>query len=180
MRLTAAGVAEPQELDLIIRDPRPVEGDSFSGKKSNVDPVFLMTDPSAWEERNPFPSGGKVPRPPNNETSQLPIGVAVEASVPASWGTNSVKKVRVAGIGHGGVFTGTRLSPVREKLLLDSFNWLLGRDDLLAKANEEPWKFPRLAMSEDATKLWVIGMWVGLPLFFLVLGVGVLLKRSMR
>ena len=115
--MTTAFVAEQQELDLIIRDPRPVECDSFSDKKSNVDAVFLMTDPSAWEERNPFPSAGKAPRPPNNETSQLPIGVTAEVSLPPSWGSSSTK-VRVAGIGHGGVFTGSRLSPVREKLLL--------------------------------------------------------------
>jgi hypothetical protein len=179
MRLTVAGVDDPQEVDLRIRNPRPVYFTSLTGNRSDTDAVFLMTDPSAWEEPNPFASRGQAPRPPNNQTQQLPVGVAAEVTLPDSWGARGTK-VRLAGIGHGGIFTGNRLSPVRERLLLDTCNWLLGRDDLLARANDEPWKFPRLAMSESAAKVWVYGAWVGLPLFFGLLGVAVLMKRTMR
>jgi hypothetical protein len=179
MRLTAAGVGPQENLDLRIRNPRPVTYSGLGGTTSNVDPVFFMTDVSAWKERQPFPSGATTPSPGKSGTSQQSIGVAIEASVPPSWG-GSPGKVRVAGIGHGGVFMGEHLSPVREKLLLDTCNWLLGRDDLLAHANEQPWSFPRVALSDSSKGLWLWGTRLVIPLFFLLLGVAVLLKRSVR
>jgi hypothetical protein len=180
MRLTVAGVDKPENLDIGIRNPRPVYFEPLFGKKQlNEDPVFLMTDATAWKERNPFPPEGKVPEPERGQTSQFPIGVAVETSLPASLHARR-EKVRVAGIGSGGVFTGPRLSPAREKLLLDTCNWLLSRDDLLAKANEVPWSFPRVALSDSAKSLWLWTTRLVIPLFFLLLGVAVLLKRSLR
>ena len=82
-------------------------------------------------------------------------------------------------IGHGGVFVGPNLTPVREKLLLDSCNWLLGRDDLLAKDNEV-WEYPRVLLSDTQRNLWHWGTFLGMPLFFVYVGIMVFMVRRMR
>ena len=55
--------------------------------------------------------------------------------------------VRLAVIGSGNVFVDPVLSPARQKLLLDTCNWLLGRDDLLNTEAKE-WRYPRLELTE--------------------------------
>src|SRR5262249_22973251 len=80
------------------------------------------------------------------------VAVAVETEVPDSWYDSPDAKparVRVAVIGHGGPFLGTSLNPLQEKLLLDTCNWLLGRDDRLARTHDDEgnpipqWRYPR-------------------------------------
>jgi hypothetical protein len=117
---------------------------------------------------------------------QFPIGVAAEVKIPDSWGDSkagagkpNARKERVAVIGHGSVFSGPALNPVQEKLLLDVTNWLLGRDDLLARG-ERTWSFPRVAMSEQAIAMWQWTAGLGLPLVFVLLGCAVLLVRRIR
>jgi len=87
--------------------------------------------------------------------------------------------VRVAVIGHGGVFIGNTLPAVKEKLLLDVCNWLLGRDDLLAKA-EHRWQYPRVTLADSQQALWQWGTRLGLPLLFAYLGLVVLMVRRLR
>jgi len=82
-------------------------------------------------------------------------------------------------IGHGGVFSGPSLNPAKEKLLLDVSNWLLGRDDLLANGNHE-WRYPRVALADSDYALWVWGTHLGMPVFFVFLGLMVLMVRRMR
>jgi hypothetical protein len=87
--------------------------------------------------------------------------------------------VRVAVIGHGGVFTGGELSPAKEMLLLDTCNWLLGRDQELA-LKETEWKYPRVELSERQHAMWQWGAWLGLPALFAYLGLVVVLVRRLR
>lgn len=86
---------------------------------------------------------------------------------------------RLAVVGSGAAFVGKNLTPVQQKLLLDLSNWLLGRDDLLAR-NQETWEYPRVAFSETSYLLWQWFTRLGLPVFFVVLGATVLLVRQMR
>jgi hypothetical protein len=178
MRLTIAGLDEKQDMNLRLRNPRPIE---YWGSKPNgqpFDPTFLMTDPAAWREREPFGSDGKPPRIDQHRSGQVSIGVAVEAPLPENWQAGE-RTVRVAAIGHGGVFIGKQLSPAQEKLLADTCNWLLGRDDLLNRKGE-PWQFPRADLSSGAKGLWQWGMLLGLPLVCGFVGIVVLMKRSLR
>jgi hypothetical protein len=103
--------------------------------------------------------------------------------VPASWYGDKLPEhtpeVRLAVLGHGGVFLGKALTPMREKLLLDVSNWLLGRDDLLARGYQT-WQYPRVQLSETAFALWALAAVLGLPLFFIFLGSVVLMVRQMR
>lgn len=163
-------------------------------RKPEDNGVFLVTPDECWNEENPFIVQGKVPvftptkdDDPKKGTADeerdgpFPIGVAVEAQVPASWldkDAGKAPKVRVAVIGSGGVFVGPNLPPLKEKLLLDTVNWLLGRDDLLAR-DAESWEYPRVALSPLELKCWY-ALAYGMPILFIYLGTVVWLVRRMR
>jgi hypothetical protein len=178
MRLTVAGLDESQNLDLRIRHPRPVYYHPLFAPKAKTEAAFLLTDPNAWKENKPFPTDGYTPRPDFKNSGQIPIGVAVEALLPATWKPEQ-KTARVVAIGQGGVFIGSQLSPVREKLLLDSCNWLLGRDDLLNRESIT-WQYPRIGLSARGKDLWMWFTQLGIPLVFAYVGVVVLMKRALR
>jgi len=74
---------------------------------------------------------------------------------------------------------GPTLPPAKEKLLLDTSNWLLGRDDQLVKQGE-PRAYPRVALTEREQTLWNWGAILGLPLLFAYLGLVVMLFRRLR
>lgn len=167
-----------------------------SDRKIDEKAVLLMTNAEAWNEEKPFPANNYMPRfkrsksdDPTKDTflekrrGPFPIGVALEADVPTEWfEKNTPKKpvkVRLAVIGHGGLFIGDKLPPMREKLFLDVSNWLLGRDNLLAKDNET-WKYPRVEVTPVERILWVWGVCRALPFVFLYLGTIVWLVRRMR
>ena len=75
---------------------------------------------------------------------------------------------------------GNTLSPIKEKLFLDVCNWLLGRDDLLARQVNVPWSYPRVALADSENALWQSGTRLGMPLLFVYLGLMVLMVRHMR
>ncbi|HEY1381663.1 MAG TPA: hypothetical protein VGF55_33000, partial [Gemmataceae bacterium] len=88
-------------------------------------------------------------------------------------------RVRVAAIGHGGLFNGPELSPARERLLLTTCNWLLGRDERLPHPAGE-WEYPRVRLSPRAEARWRWGTLLALPGLFGFLGVLVLTARRYR
>jgi hypothetical protein len=155
-------------------------------------PEFLMTDADSWNENQPFPTRERTPHyePPKGDeqagdpfdakrVGPFPIGVAVEVPNWYSTTTNEAPPLRVVAVGQGGLFIAPELSPAREKLLLDTCNWLLGRDAQLTRAGEE-WKYPRVALEPRERLLWVWGVVGGLPLLFAYLGLVVVMKRRTR
>jgi hypothetical protein len=194
LRLSTAMVGKEQAIDLQLRNPRPVYFKPTDDLA--VEPTFMLSDLKAWNTEQPFAvRPGEAPRfkPPATDDpdrgtvkerrrGQFPLAVAAETKLPASWYGDSDAKpatVRVAVIGHGGVFIGPNLSPVREKLLLDVTNWLLGRDDLLAR-DAETWQYPRVELTDTEHELWQWGARLGLPLLFVYLGCAMVLVRRMR
>lgn len=163
-------------------------------QKPDESGVFLVTGKECWNEENPFIVDNKVPRfvPTDDDSPKkgtadeerhgpFPIGVAVETQIPASWfdkAPANTPKVRVAVIGSGGLFIGPKLSPMKEKLFLDTVNWLLGRDDLLAR-DAGTWEYPRVSLSPLELKSWY-ALCYGLPVLFIYLGMTVWLVRRMR
>jgi hypothetical protein len=169
--------------------------------------VFLLTREECWNEENPFIVKTKVPRytPTKDDDPKkgtvdeerlgpFPIGVAAEVPLPSYWrdGDNAkdkgydqtkdhdqAAKARVAVIGSGSVFVGPTLAPLKEKMLLDVANWLIGRDDLLAK-DAETWQYPRVELTPIEFNLWQWGARLGLPLVFIYLGTVVWMVRRMR
>jgi hypothetical protein len=194
LRVASRAASKEALGDLRLRHPRPVYYEPQGGRSSK-DPTFLMTSTDAWNEAQPFPTRDKTPRyePPKlgdpdrntiNErrTGQFPIGVAAEVRVPLSWAPEkeqSKRPTRVAVIGHGGAFMGPMLSPVREKLLLDVSNWLLGRDDLLARESRT-WSYPRVELSAASSALWRFFAVGAMPLACVYAGVVVLMVRHRR
>jgi hypothetical protein len=140
----------------------------------------------------------------------FPVGVAIESKVPASWfdeaytrqqavaalltpvdgvmsaalsvAANKLDRPtqRLIVFGSGNLFSGQKLEPAREKLLLHSVNWLTDRTDRLPKAELPPWSFPRVRMSERDATLWRLGMSVGLPLLAVYAGLMVMMVRRLR
>jgi tetratricopeptide (TPR) repeat protein len=171
-----------------------------------VDPVFLMTSPQSWNEDQPFPTEGRIPsfeQPQRDQDKRkqlrpaitgletrrrgpFPIGVAVEATLPREWYASQSDKparARLAVIGQGGFFAGKELPAAQEKLLVQTINWLLGRDDRLPR-DERVWSYPRVndTIPPDSSTdyLWLWGARLGLPVLFLYLGFVVVLFRRLR
>jgi hypothetical protein len=137
----------------------------------------------------------------------FPIALALRTRVPADWYAEEVAKekarltlagggavvvvhsqlelapprstVRLAIIGHGGIFNGGELSAAREMLLLNTVNWLLGREQELVH-QDAVWKYPRVELTPRAHAIWQWGAWLGLPALFAYLGLVVVLVRRLR
>jgi hypothetical protein len=192
--LIAAHSLGRSDLDLRVRSPRPVYFEPKKGEKLQTNPIFLITSAASWNEDQPFWSRERTPRfePPKADDptkgtldekrrGPFPVGVAVQVPLPDDWveGKSGAKNVRVAAIGSGGVFTGNELSPAKEELLLNTCNWLLGRDDLLPNA-DRIWAYPRVSLDPRAYNVWRWGGWLALPIVFAYLGLVVVMLRRLR
>src|SRR5438477_7949440 len=133
VRLAGRSVGKGEAMDLRLRHPRPVYFQPPGGESKSLDHVLMMATAESWNEDNPFPSRERTPRfelpkkDPGEGTVEekrrgpFPIAAAAETALPSAWfdkGEQTPHKDRVAVIGHGGVFIGPALTPIREKLLL--------------------------------------------------------------
>ena len=75
--------------------------------------------------------------------------------------------------------SGKQLSPAHEQLLLHTCNWLLNRDDRLPRTEQE-WSYPRVQRDERESFQWKYGPFLGLPAFFLYVGLIVWIVRRVR
>jgi hypothetical protein len=188
-----AANAEEHDFAIAIRFPRPVYYEAPENYTPPEEPVFLVT-PEGWNDEAPFPVRGHRPHykppektDPDNGTPDekrrgaFPVGLAVQTPLPSSWSRGSVRNVRLAVIGQGDVFVGEELPPAKERLLLQTTNWLLGRDSYLPRSSH-PWSYPRVDLppGSQAAQLWLWGVCFGLPALFLYLGLNVLLLRRLR
>lgn len=88
--------------------------------------------------------------------------------------------VRIAAYGNGGLFVGKKLEPAQEKLLLDTVNWQLKRDDRLPKDEGAKWEYPRVNLTPQQFTLWRWGAFLGLPLLCFYAMMVVLMLRRIR
>ncbi len=185
LRLTAAGLGKGQELDLRIRHPRPLAFEAKGGLLMTFDAAFLLTDPRSWNEDQPFPTEKDMPNYTDaKKRGPTPVGLAAEVAVPSDWYAKGEapaepRKARVVVIGDGGLFVGPTLSPAREKLLLDTCNWALGRDDQLTQEGSR-WEYPRVALTPRERSLWTWGTLAGLPVLCVFFGLVVVMWRRLR
>jgi hypothetical protein len=155
--------------------------------------AILLSSEKGWNESQPFPTRERpVPqyKPPDlrdpaqgtrdeKRLGPFPLGVAVETQLPRDWYSSSEgspRSSRLVVVGHGGMFVDQTLSPAKEKFLLDSCNWLLGRDDLLNR-EATPWRYPRLDLSEREIAYWTWGTLLWLPVLIAFLGISVVMVR---
>ncbi len=197
LRVTAHSVGA--DFDLRMRFPRPVYFEPAKGTEPKVDPVFLLTA-EGWNDDQPFVSRGRKPHyePPRTDDpangtlderrrGRFPVGIAVETPLPAGWYNGPARAVRLAVIGQGDVFVGNELGPTKEerpfkeRLFLQTANWLLGRDDALPQGGH-PWSYPRVDLAPGSLEeqMWLWGTRLGLPVLFAYLGLVVLLVRRLR
>jgi hypothetical protein len=182
-----------KEFDLRVRFPRPVYFTAKDAATESFEPTFLLSK-DGWNEDKPFPSGtyrprytAPLPSDPKNGTEDarrrghFPVAAAEEVAIPKDWGAEKGQTARVAVIGQGEIFVGGQLSPVKERLFLQTANWLLGRDDYLPRA-DHPWSFPRVDLPPESPGhwFWVLGVWIGLPVLAAYVGLVVLLLRWVR
>ena len=191
----SAGQKDTKELQARYSRPVYLLPDPDNKTAFDESAVFLMAGDDSWNESFPFINEKReVPRykpaaedDPKKGTLEevrrgpFPVAVAFEATLPQKWYDDKQRpgKARIAVIGNGAIFTGADLSPIKQKLLLDTSNWLLGREDLLAKQNEV-WQYPRVDLSETQKELWHWGAFLGMPLLFVYVGLLVFMVRRMR
>jgi hypothetical protein len=186
----AVGAASAADLGLgtlgaLADAPRNTQGKGRPPRElPGVEPEFMLTSAQSWREEQPFPGRDRMLWPTPDKRGPFPIGVAVEAPLPAEWYAEgeappAAGTVRVAVIGNGDWLVGNTLSAAKEKVLLDTCNWLLRRDDRFTRA-DRPWTYPRVGLDERSRKLWRWGTQVGLPGLFVYLGLTVLMVRRLR
>jgi hypothetical protein len=140
----------------------------------------------------------------------FPVGVAIESKIPAAWVNEDYGREQAASVllmpldsilatgvtvaankldrptqrlvvfGSGNIFSGAKLEPAQEKLLLHSVNWLTGREDRLPRTDAPAWSFPRVEMTSRDKMLWRLGTAVVLPLSVVFLGLMVTMFRRLR
>ncbi|MCY2970068.1 MAG: hypothetical protein NTZ30_05300, partial [Planctomycetota bacterium] len=200
MRLTARSQSPDKPLELRLRHPRPVYFESPKGMNLVYNPDLFQTSQDSWNENQPFPemqpNSGERKAPAYNPDDKdpnkgnldakrrgpFPVGAAAEVPLPEEWFGKEEKHaptVRVAVVGESWFLVGPDLPPVKERLVLDVCNWLLGRDDFLPRPST-PWKFPRVELSAQSQNLWLWACQLGLPGMFAYLGFVVLILRRMR
>jgi hypothetical protein len=154
--------------------PRPgdVTVGTLDEKRTGPFPIGVAVEVKPWAANDDYLQSGALVGLP---------GIAPGAGLAwaASAATAKPATDRVVVIGHGGVFMGPTLSPIKEKLLLDTCNWLLRRDDLLTKPGHV-WEYPRVPLSEEAQSLWAWSTRLGMPGLFIYLGLVVLMVRRLR
>jgi hypothetical protein len=152
------------------------------------------------ERRGPFPVGVAVETPipvdwldQDKATGFGPASAAAAAALPFDHGLSAavvsaaaevVKRptVRIVALGHGGLFTGKRLDPAAETLLLHAVNWQLRRDDRLPAevADGDKWRFPRVDLSARQFRVWHLATFLGLPALIAYFGMIALMVRKVR
>jgi hypothetical protein len=147
----------------------PANG-TLDEKRTGPFPIGVAVEVKPWASNDEYVlTGALVGWPGSGPGTSLPWVAA----------TAKPTSVRMVVIGHGGVFMGPTLTPIQEKLLLDSCNWLLGRDDLLTKPGQIQ-EYPRVALSDADKSLWAWSTRLGMPCLFIYLGLVVLMVRRLR
>jgi len=153
------------------------------------------------ERRGPFPIGVavevKVPvdwfDSPTDPTAFGKHYAVAAALAPTDFGLyaigmtlagEAVKRptVRVVALGHGGIFTGEKLDPGQEVLLLSCLNWQLKRDDRLPSdvPDEQKWRYPRADLTQREFFVWWWATFLGLPVLTIYFGLITLMIRKVR
>lgn len=195
---------EDPRLQLRLRHARPVfiEADKDHPERFRQQAEILMTSADSWNEDQPFATenstpafksatGAKQEKPALEDAlmerrrGPFPVGAVAEEKLPEAWFGKDEKQpgfVRSAVIGEAWWLIGPTLDPARERLVTDLFNWLIGRDDRLARrpGEESVWEYPRLEWSAEKAGLWRNGLEFGLPMLAAFVGFTVLLYRRLR
>lgn len=171
-----------------LTKPDDPKRDTRDEKRRGPFPIGIAietTVPSEWrdEHRPLVAEAALLTAGATAEPETAPYLVSAQALMPTDQykpADYEATKLRVAAIGHGGLFTGPTLSPAKEQLLLHTTNWLLSRDERLPHDDQPRWQYPRVQLSERRAKFWRYGTLFVMPAAFGMLGALVLLVRKYR
>lgn len=166
-------------------DPRRDTRDEERRGPFPIGVAIETTVPSEWrnEQRPMTTEAAFLTESAVAEPATAPYLLTAQALVPIDGYKPSdyqPTRLRVAAIGHGGLFAGPALSPAKEQLLLHTCNWLLNRDERLPHDDQPRWQYPRVQLSQRRAALWRYGTLFVLPASFGLLGALVLLVRKYR
>jgi hypothetical protein len=179
-------------------ESRPLADEEYVPKYEPPKPDDAKRGTRDEERRGPFPIGVAIETPVPAEWRNEKLaayqaafaagGVAAGTALadvaldPAVYAPKADRPtVRVVAFGHGGLFTGKKLDPAQEKLLLHTLNWQLRRTDRLPQAADGArWEYPRVALGPSERTLWHLGTFAGLPLLCGYFGLLVLMTRKVR
>ncbi len=163
---------EPTPLD----DPRK---GTLEEERRGPFPIGVAIDgpsPAHWSDDRLAPTRIAAMLVAGPQFQKLIAGALASAQSNRPKGTSS----RLIVFGSGNLFSGPKLEPAQEKLLLHSANWLTGREDRMPQASQAAWQFPRVEMTEREFSLWRYGTAIGLPLVAVYLGLMVTMFRRLR
>lgn len=177
-------------------EDRPLAEDDSVPKFEPAKPDDPKKGTRDEERRGPFPVGVAIETPipvewvdpkfgPQISTAAAIFGAdhgLTAAGVTLAAQAQPRPVVRVVVLGHGGLFTGKRLDPAHEALLLHTVNWELHRDDRLPRelADEAKWRFPRTDLAPREYRAWWLGAFLGLPALVIYFGLIALMIRKVR
>ena len=168
----------PFPVALAVETRVPVEWLDPEGISPKANPAAALAGPAGVYSTSP-PGYGVLMAA---SAISLPFdGGLMAALVTLAAQQEKVKTVRVVAIGHGGLFTGKKLDPGSETLLLHSCNWLLKRDDRLPADLPEAarWHYPRSDVSAPGIVLWW-ALAAGLPVLAVCFGLLAFIVRKVR
>ena len=167
----------------------PRKANDHDAERRGPFPVGLALEvpvPVEWLDKADLPAWAAPPGFADAEkvAAVLPFADGGLSALGVTLAADRVKRptVRVAVFGHGGLFTGKKLDPGPEALLLHTLNWELRRADRLPKdaGDEARWRFPRSTADAGRLTLWRWGAVFGLPLLTAWAGLVVLMARKVR
>jgi hypothetical protein len=161
------------------QDPKDPRVGTREAERRGPFPVGVALEgapPAHWTDRHLAPPHVAGLLLAGTGLGQVTTGakLAVEAEKPRGPAS------RLVVFGSGNLFSGPKLDPPQEKLLLHSVNWLTGREDRLPREDQPAWSFPRVEMSRRDTHLWQLGTAIGLPLVAVFFGLMVMMVRRLR
>ncbi|MCS7049755.1 MAG: GldG family protein [Verrucomicrobiae bacterium] len=137
---------------------------------------LVRTPPAFWAETNPDPEALEY-TPNVDERGALSLAVAVETSRPAGVEL-SVAQTRLVVIGSSAMAANGTIggAPGNLDFFMNTLNWLLQREQLIAVAPKRPQEFSLSMTPTQARTVYVLSI-AGLPLAVAVLGLVVWIQR---
>lgn len=165
-------------------EDRPLAEDDYLPKFDPAKPDDPKKGTHDEERRGPFPVAVavEVPVPADWLPGQKPSVEAAAGGLAADPKSSAGPPVRIVALGSGGLFTGRRLEPANEALLMHAVNWQLRRDDRLPHELDDAakWRFPRVDLTPRQFRLWHLAAFVGLPAVVVYFGILTLMARRLR
>ncbi|MFP6609913.1 MAG: GldG family protein [Deltaproteobacteria bacterium] len=160
---------------------------SFGGRddeaSGRVITRLLKSGPRSWASHDPGVLAGKEPRFVGGRDINGPLVLGIEVSArPRAEGVAGGERTRIVAFGDSGFATNRFLEYLGNKdLLVNSVNWLAKEEQLIStRAKRKTPGRNQFFVSQAEGRRVFLGAVVYEPLFFMLVGIGVMLRRRLR